>query len=224
MKRIAIGKTKDVYQLDDGNYQFVFKDDMTGINGVFDPGANTVGLTVEGAGLAGLAMSVYYFKLTEEKGYPTHFISAEENRMTIKPATKFGSGLEAVCRYKALGSFIRRYGDYIKEGTPLDSLVEITLKDDERGDPLINEDALLAIGILKPGEYGIIKNLTQKICDIIKQDIAAKNLELCDIKLEFGRDRAGNIMLIDEISGGNMRVLDNGQPVAPLELSKRLVG
>ena len=224
MKKITTGKTKDVYQLDDGNYQFVFKDDMTGTDGVFDPGANTVGLTVEGAGLAGLAMSVYYFKLIEEKGYPTHFISAEENRMTIKPATKFGGGLEAVCRYKALGSFIRRYGDYIKEGTPLDSLVEITLKDDERGDPLINEDALLAIGILKPGEYGIIKNLTQKICDIIKQDIAAKNLELCDIKLEFGRDRAGNIMLIDEISGGNMRVLDNGQPVAPLDLSKRLTG
>ena len=224
MKKITTGKTKDVYQLDDGNYLFVFKDDMTGADGVFDPGANTVGLTVEGAGLAGLVMSVYYLKLIEEKGYPTHFISAEENRMKIKPATKFGGGLEVVCRYKAYGSFIRRYGDYIREGTPLDALIEITLKDDERGDPLINEDALLAIGILKPGEYGIIKTLTQKICEIIKQDIAAKNLELCDIKLEFGRDKSGNIMLIDEISGGNMRVLDNGQPVAPLDLSKRLVG
>jgi len=96
MKKLITGKTKDFYQLDDGNYQLVFKDDMTGTDGVFDPGANTVGLTVEGAGLAGLAMSVYYFKLIEEKGYPTQFISAEENRMTVKPATKFGAGLEVI--------------------------------------------------------------------------------------------------------------------------------
>jgi len=224
MKKIITGKTKDFYQLEDGNYQLVFKDDMTGIDGVFDPGANTVGLTVEGAGLAGLLMSVHYFKLIEEKGYPTQFISAEENRMTVRPATKFGAGLEVICRYKALGSFIRRYGDYIKEGTPLDSVVEMTLKDDERGDPLINEDALVAIGLLKPGEYGIIKTLTQEICEVIKEDIAAKGMELCDIKLEFGRDKDGNIMLIDEISGGNMRVLENGKSVSPLELSKRLTG
>ena len=223
MKKITTGKTKDVYRLENGNYQFVFKDDMTGTDGVFDPGANTVGLTVEGAGLAGLAMSVYYFKLIEEQGHPTHFISAEENRMTIKPATKFGGGLEVICRYKALGSFIRRYGDYIKEGTPLDSVVEMTLKDDERGDPLINEDALIAIGVLKPDEYMQLKILTQKICNVIKEDIASKNMELCDIKLEFGKDKAGNIMLIDEVSGGNMRVLESGKPVPPLELSKRLV-
>ena len=224
MKKLITGKTKDFYQLDDGNYQLVFKDDMTGTDGVFDPGANTVGLTVAGAGLAGLAMSVHYFEMIEEKGYPTHFISTEENRMTIKPATKFGAGLEVICRYKALGSFIRRYGDYIKDGTPLDSVVEMTLKDDERGDPLINEDALVAIGMLKPGEYEIIKTLTQKICEIIKTDIAAKDMELCDIKLEFGRDNHGNIMLIDEISGGNMRVFKNGEPVSPLDLSKKITG
>ena len=222
MKKIATGKTKDVYDLEDGNYQFIFKDDMTGTDGVFDPGANTVGLSVEGAGLAGLAMSVYYFKLLEDRGFPTNFISAEENRMTIKPATNFGGGLEVICRYKALGSFIRRYGDYIKEGTPLDAVVEMTLKDDDRGDPLINEDSLVAIGVLKPGEYAELRSLTQKICEVIKNDIAAKNMELCDIKLEFGRDKDGSIMLIDEISGGNMRVLENGIPVQPLELSKKL--
>jgi len=143
--------------------------------------------------------------------------------MTIKPATPFGKGLEVICRFKALGSFIRRYGEYIEEGTPLDAVVEMTLKDDERGDPLINEDALIAIGILKTGEYALIKTLTQKICEVIRKDIAEKDLELCDIKLEFGKDKSGNIMLIDEVSGGNMRVLENNNPVLPLELSKRII-
>jgi len=222
MEKIFTGKTKDVYQLEDGNINLVFKDDMTGADGVFDPGANTVGLTVEGAGLAGLNMSVYYFKLLEEKGFPTQFISAKSNTMTIKQATQFGGGLEVICRYKAMGSFIRRYGGVVNEGSALDAVVEMTLKDDARGDPLINEDALVAIGILKPGEYLEIKSLTQKICAVIKNDLAEKGMELCDIKLEFGKDRHGKIMLIDEISGGNMRVLENGHPVSPLELSKRV--
>jgi len=223
MEKIITGKTKDVYRLDDGNYKLIFKDDMTGANGEFDPGANTVGLTVEGAGIAGLLMSVHFFKLIEEKGYPTHFISSEQNSMTVKQAIPFGRGLEVICRYTALGSFIRRYGDFIKEGAPLDAVVEMTLKDDKRGDPLINEDALVAIGVLKPGEYAQIKSLTQKICTVIKDDLSTRGLELCDIKLEFGKDNNGEIMLIDEVSGGNMRVFDNGKSVSPLELSKRII-
>jgi phosphoribosylaminoimidazole-succinocarboxamide synthase len=222
MKKIFTGKTKDVYQLEDGNIKLVFKDDMTGTDGIFDPGANTVGLTVEGAGLAGLKMSVYYFKLLESKGFPTQFISAEGNTMTVKQAKPFGGGLEVICRYKAMGSFIRKYGGIINEGTALDAVVEMTLKDDARGDPLINEDILIATGILKSGEYAEIKTLTQKICAVIKNDIAEKGMELCDIKLEFGIDTQGKIILIDEISGGNMRVLENGNPVSPLDLSKRL--
>ena len=99
----------------------------------------------------------------------------------------------------------------------------MTLKDDERGDPLINEDALEAIGILKAGEYKEVKSLTKKICQIIKSDLAAKNLELCDIKLEFGRDNNGNIMLIDEISGGNMRVTEGDKTIPPLELSQKIL-
>jgi len=224
MKKVFTGKTKDVYLLDDGNYQLVFKDDMTGTDGVFDPGANTVGLTVEGAGAAGLAMSVYYFKLLEEKGYPTQFISVDGNKMTVKPIIKFGGGLEVICRYIATGSFIRRYGEYVKEGTPLDAVIEMTLKDDERGDPPINEDALKAIGILLPGEYKEIKSLMKKMCEIIKADIEERNMVLCDIKLEFARDFNGQLMLIDEISGGNMRVKQNGETLHPLELSKKITG
>jgi len=224
MKKIFTGKTKDVYQLDDGNIKLVFKDDMTGADGVFDPGANTVGLTVDGAGKAGLAMSVYYFKLLGEKGYATHFISARDDGMIVKAATPFGDGLEVICRYKALGSFTRRYGAYIDEGAALDGIIEFTLKDDERGDPQINEDALVALGILSEVQYGEIKSVTQKICDVIKADLAQKGLELCDIKLEFGMDVDGNVMLIDEFSGGNMRVFDaEGKTVLPLELSKSIV-
>jgi len=222
MIKIAEGKTKDVYKLDDGNYMLIFKDDMTGVNGVFDPGANAVGLTVDGAGRAGLSMSVYYFKLLESKGFLTHFISAKDNSMVIKPVTMFGRGFEAICRYKALGSFIRRYGDYINEGDRLDAVVEMTLKDDKRGDPFINEDTLLALGILKPGEYSKVKSLTQKISEAIKTDLAEKGLELCDIKLEFGKSESGDIILIDEISGGNMRVSENGNPVAPIDLSGKI--
>jgi len=222
------GKTKDVYALEDGNCMFVFKDDMTGEGGKFDPGANTVGLRLEGAGMACLELSAYYFRILEEKGYPTHFISTfekgsvEENRMKVKTATVFGAGLEVICRYKALGSFIRRYGDYISEGAPLDGVVEMTIKDDKRGDPLINEDSLLALGILKLGEYSELRTLMINICRVIKADLEANDLELCDIKLEFGRDKraGGKIMLIDEISGGNMRVYRNGKAVTPLELAK----
>ena len=223
MKKIFEGKTKDVYLLDDDNYMLVFKDDLTGTNGEFDPGANTVGLTIDGAGLAGLVMSVHLFKLIEEKGHPTHFLSAKDNTMTVKPAIHFGGGLEVICRYKATGSFIRRYGDYIKEGDPLDSVIEMTLKDDKRGDPLINEDALIAIGILKTGEYAEIKALMKNICAVIYEELAKKSMELCDIKLEFGKDKNGKIMLIDEISGGSMRVMENGKQIPPLILSTKVI-
>jgi len=223
MRKIFEGKTKDVYMLDDGNYMLIFKDDMTGTDGIFDPGANTIGLSIEGAGQAGLAMSKYYFNLINTMGHSTHFISSEGNNMTVKPATSFGKGIEVICRYSAMGSFTRRYGDYINEGDPLDAVVEMTLKDDKRGDPLINEDALIAIGVLKPGEYSKIKTLTQETCEIIRVDLAEKGMELCDIKIEFGKDKDGKIMLIDEISGGNMRVMDNGKSIPPLELSKRVI-
>ena len=138
MRILTDGKTKKLYDLGNGQYQLFFKDDMTGENGVFDPGANSIGLTLAGAGQAGLALSAYFFKLLADKGCCTHFISAdlEKNTMNVAQASVFGNGLEIICRYEAMGSFVRRYGDYITEGTPLDAVVEMTLKDDGRGDPL----------------------------------------------------------------------------------------
>lgn len=227
MQLIYTGKTKDVYSLDNNQVLLKFKDDVTGEDGVFDPGANTVGLTIEGAGKSGLKMTKHFFEILNDLGIPTHYVSADldEVSMVVKQAKVFGKGLEVICRYKAVGSFFRRYGAYCEQGQPLDKFVEATIKDDERGDPTISEDALAMLGILSREEYQTLKNLTQKICDIVKAELAKKDLELYDIKLEFGRDAATNkIILIDEISGGNMRVYKNGEYIAPLDLEKDFLG
>lgn len=100
MKIVYKGKTKDVYALEDGNYLLKFKDDVTGENGVFDPGANTVGLTMEGAGRAALRLTKMFFEILKDKGIPTHYIDAdiEEGTMTVMPAAAFGKGVEVICR------------------------------------------------------------------------------------------------------------------------------
>lgn len=227
MNLIYTGKTKDVYRLDDGNIKLKFKDDVTGEDGVFDPGANTVGLTVEGAGKSGLKMTKYFFEKLQSKNIPTHYIKADldEVSMTVKDAEMFGNGLEVICRYRAVGSFYRRYGAYCKEGQPLDAFVEVTIKDDERGDPPISKDALEALNILKREEYDQLEKLTKEISAIIKNELEKKELSLYDIKLEFGRDKkTKELMLIDEISGGNMRVYDqNGNYIEPLQLEIMLL-
>ncbi len=227
MKLVYKGKTKDVYAIEeDENYLLKFKDDVTGENGVFDPGANTVGLTIEGVGKAGLRLTTFFFEILKEKGVPTHYIDAniEEATMTVKPASVFGKGLEIICRYKAVGSFMRRYGMYAEEGQPLDAFVEFTLKDDSRQDPPITEDALVMLGIMSSEEYKVVKNLTKEIGGIVKEELAKKGIELYDIKFEFGRvGKDKHIALIDEISGGNMRAYKDGNYLEPLLLEKLML-
>lgn len=223
MKLVYTGKTKDVYSLEDGNYLLKFKDDVTGEDGVFDPGSNKVGLSIEGVGRAGLSLTTFFFEKLNAKGIPTHFVDAdiEEATMTVKPAEFFGKGLEVICRYRAVGSFLRRYGMYAQEGQALDAFVEVTLKDDDRQDPPICEDALEMLGILTKEEYKTLKELTQQIGAIVKEELAKKDLDLYDIKFEFGRIAPDkHIALIDEISGGNMRAYKNGEHIEPLELEK----
>lgn len=223
MRLVYKGKTKDVFALDNGDYLLKFKDDATGENGKFDPGANTVGLTIEGAGKAGLRLTKYFFEKLNNLGIPTHYISADIDNatMTVKSAAVFGEGLEVICRYRSVGSFFRRYGKYAKESQPLDAFVEFTLKDDSRNDPPITEDALVMLGILSKEEYQTIKALTRKIAGIVKDDLAERGIELYDIKFEFGRVGEDNhIALIDEISGGNMRAYMDGRWIEPLELEE----
>ena len=222
MKLVYTGKTKDVFALENGNYLLKFKDDCTGKDGVFDPGENAVGLTIEGVGDVNLRMSIYFFEKINAAGIRTHFVNADlaNTTMEVLPAKVFGKGLEVICRHKAVGSFIRRYGAYIESGTDLPAYVETTLKDDEKGDPLITKDALVALGIMSDAQYEDLKAQTQKITQIVADDLKEKGMVLYDIKFEFGYDANGNVMLIDEVASGNMRVYKDGQYIDPMTLSE----
>ena len=222
MEHVYTGKTKDVYALENGNYLLKFKDDCTGKDGVFDPGENSVGLTIEGVGDVNLRMSIYFFEKINAAGIKTHFVNADLKNTTMEviPGRVFGHGLEVICRYKAVGSFIRRYGEYIPEGSDLPAYVEMTFKNDEKGDPLVTKDALAALNVMTEEQYDEVKAMTQQITKIVADDLAEKGLVLYDIKFEFGYDREGNVMLIDEIASGNMRVYKDGKYVDPMTLSK----
>ena len=222
LKLVYTGKTKNVYELDNGNYLLKFKDDCTGKDGVFDPGENSVGLTIDGVGDVNLRMSIYFFEKINEANIKTHYVSAnlEDTTMEVIPAKPFGHGLEVICRHKAVGSFIRRYGQYIEEGADLPAYVEMTFKDDAKGDPLVTKEALVALNVMSEGQYESIKKMTQRITEIVADDLLAKGLVLYDIKFEFGYDAEGNVMLIDEVASGNMRVYKDGQYIDPMTLNK----
>lgn len=221
-KLVYTGKTKDVFALENGNYLLKFKDDCTGKDGVFDPGENAVGLTIEGVGDVNLRMSVYFFEKINAAGIRTHFVSADlaKTTMEVLPAKVFGKGLEVICRYKAVGSFYRRYNEYVEEGADLPAYVEMTFKNDALGDPLVTKDGLVVLGVMSEAQYDAIKEETQKITKIVADDLKEKGLDLYDIKFEFGYDADGNVMLIDEIASGNMRVYKDGVYIDPMTLSE----
>ena len=226
MEKIYQGKTKDVYKLENGNVLLKFKDDCTGKDGVFDPGENSVGLTIEGIGKANLETSIKFFEILKEAGIKTHYVSADVDNATMEvlPATVFGHGLEVICRLKATGSIIRRYGDYIADGTVLEGgYVETTFKDDAKGDPLVTKDGLIALGVMSGEMYDSMKEQTLKITRIVADELAKKGLDLYDIKFEFGYNN-NEVILIDEIASGNMRVYKDGKIVEPVELTKIILG
>ena len=225
MQKIYEGKTKDVYSLDNGNVMLKFKDDCTGKDGVFDPGENSVGLTIEGIGRANLETSVYYFELLKKAGVKTHYVSAnvDEATMEVLPGKVFGHGLEVICRLVATGSFIRRYGEYIQDGTPLEGgYVECTFKNDAKGDPLVTGEGLVALKVMTKEMFESLKEQTLKITKIVADDLKTIGLDLWDIKFEFGYNN-GQVVLIDEIASGNMRVYKDGVIVNPVELTKLIL-
>ena len=212
MEKVYSGKTKDVYRLDNGNVMLKFKDDCTGKDGVFDPGENTVGLTIDGIGRANLETSIRYFELLKDAGIKTHYVSAniEDATMEVLPATVFGHGLEVICRLVATGSFIRRYGEYIKDGTVLEGgYVECTFKND-------------ALGVMSEEMFASMKEQTLKITNIVADDLKEIGLDLWDIKFEFGYNN-NEVILIDEIASGNMRVYKDGKIVDPVELTRLIL-
>ncbi|MBO7303196.1 MAG: phosphoribosylaminoimidazolesuccinocarboxamide synthase [Clostridia bacterium] len=225
MKKIYEGKTKDVYALDNGNVMLEFKDDCTGKDGVFDPGENTVGLKIEGIGKANLQTSVYYFELLKKAGIKTHYVSADIDNATMEvlPGKVFGHGLEVICRLVATGSFIRRYGEYMENGTRLEGgYVECTFKNDAKGDPLVTGEGLVALGIMTAEMFESIKAQTLAITQIVADDLKSIGLDLWDSKFEFGYN-GDEVILIDEIASGNMRVYKGDTIVEPVELTKLIL-
>lgn len=221
MELVYTGKTKNVYALENGNYMLKFKDDCTGKDGKFDPGENSVGLTIEGVGRVNLRMSVYFFEKLKAAGIKTHYVSAnlDDCTMEVLHARVFGHGLEVICRRKAVGSFIRRYGEYIENGADLPCYVETTFKDDAKGDPLVTKDGLVALGVMTDAQYDSLKEQTQRITMLVQEEMAKRGMELYDIKFEFGYV-GDEVILIDEIASGNMRVYKNGEYIEPMTLSE----
>ena len=224
MKKIYTGKTKDVYELENGNYMLQFKDDMTGENGVFDPGANTVGAHIEGIGRENLRVSVKFFEMLNAAGIKTHYVSADIDNapMEVLPAKPFGKGLEVICRYRAVGSFIRRYGAYIEDGAKLPAYVEMTIKDDDRGDPLITKEGLEVLGIMTGEQFDAIVKATKEITAIVAAEVEKAGAEFYDIKFEFGFN-GQEVILIDEIASGNMRAYKDGKTLEPMDLTALLL-
>ena len=225
MKKIYEGKTKDVYQLENGNVCLKFKDDCTGKDGKFDPGENSVGLTIEGIGRANLETSIYYFEMLKKAGIKTHYVSADLDNATMEvlPGRVFGKGLEVICRLVATGSFIRRYGEYIADGTRIPGgYVECTFKNDAKGDPLVTSEGLEALGVMSREMFDSMKAQTLKITSIVAEDLKTIGLDLWDIKFEFGYN-GDEVILIDEIASGNMRVYQGDKIVDPVELTKLIL-
>ena len=208
MKTLYDGKTKTV-MLDEatGVVNLFFKDTATGENGMFDPGYNTVGGSVEGKGKIGLIISKYFFELMEKNGIPTHFLGADidKNLMQVRQLTV--PKLEFVLRYFTAGSMCRRFT--LPEGIPFDPpYKEVTLKDDEQGDPLITERLCLMKDMLIPGVFDQGLELVEKVGEVLKVELAKMDLTLIDFKIEVGYDADGKVYVVDEITPDIWRVKD----------------
>ncbi len=208
MKKLYEGKTKNV-MLDEetGIVHLFFKDSATGENGVFDPGSNTVGGSVEGKGKVGLEVSKYFFELMEKNGIPTQYLGADIEQGLMKVRNLTVPRLEFIVRYFTAGSMCRRFT--LEEGIPFDPpYAEVTLKDDEQGDPLISERICLMKGILKEGQYEEAQKVVLSVGEVLKKELASMNLTLIDFKIEVGYDETGKIYLADEITPDIWRVKD----------------
>ncbi len=208
MKTLYKGKTKDVLMNeDDGSVYLFYKDDATGENGVFDPGSNTVGGSVEGKGNIGLKISKYFLELMEEKGIPTHYLGADIDKNLMKVRNLTVPKLEFVLRYFTAGSMCRRFT--LEEGLAFNPpYTEVTLKDDDQGDPLISERLCIMKGLLAEGQYDEALGILVKVGELLKVELAKLDLTLIDFKIEIGYDENGKMYVVDEITPDIWRVRD----------------
>ena len=237
LEKIYVGKTKDVYAYGDGQVVLYTKDETTGWwkeaeDGtkyfVEDPGGNQVVPAVEGMGAKNLNASDYYFKLFSFNGLENHYLQGDldNNLMLVRKGTVIGSGLECIVRFFAFGSLLRRFPDQYKEGQPVTEFFETTLKDDAANDPVVSKEDLVAAGSLTAEQYDEVQRLSFAAANLIREDLAEIGLTLVDIKFEMGIVD-GNIMLIDEVSAGVMRVargeVESGNILNEEELADILV-
>ena len=224
MKTLYTGKTKNVL-LDEttGIVHLLFKDDATGENGVFDPGSNTVGGSVEGKGIVGLTVSKHFFELMEKNGIPTHYLGSEIEKGLMMVRNLTVPKLEFVVRYYTAGSMCRRFT--LPEGIPFDPpYAEVTLKDDAQGDPLISERLCIMKGLLKEGQYDEALSVVYRVGEVLKKELASMNLTLIDFKIEVGYDENGKIYVADEITPDIWRVKDeNGNIPNQIDCAKMIL-
>jgi phosphoribosylaminoimidazole-succinocarboxamide synthase len=193
------GKAKKVYATDDKDYCIVdYKDDATAFNGQKKG-------TIVGKGVVNNKMSNYLFQLLEKHGIKTHFVKELSDRETLVKKVKIVP-LEVIVRNKAAGSLAKRLG--LEEGTTMKTTVlEFCYKNDELGDPIVNEYHILAAEFATKEEVDQISAMSLKINEILKEFFLSVNIELIDFKLEFGRCADG-IILADEISPDTCRFWD----------------
>ena len=233
---IYSGKTKDVYLYDETSILLHTKDSVTGwkiknndgtYSVVIDPGANEVIGEVSGIGKKNIISSIYYFNKFTEANIHHHFLDADinESTMRVKKANKLGAGLECIVRFYALGSILRTYPDYVKYKQPLTDYFEITTKNDEAGDPRISKEFLTNPDfgpIITEVQYENARQLSLNAAKLIRDDLSQKGYTLIDIKFEIGVFE-NQIIIIDEISAGIMRVFKDETQLSETELADLLV-
>lgn len=195
------GKAKKLFSTDDDNLLISeFKDDLTAFNGAKKS-------SEAGKGALNNKISTELFKLLEAKGIQTHFVKMLDDNNMLHKRTKVIL-IEVIVRNIATGSLSKNLG--IKDGTVLPfTLVEFDYKNDDLGDPKLNDQHALILGLVDfQDELDKLRRMARQINDILKPYFADKGLNLVDFKLEFGKDRSGNIILIDEISPDNCRFWD----------------
>ena len=193
------GKAKKVFATEDPDVVIVdYKDDATAFNGLKKG-------TIAGKGVINNKMSNMMFRIMEQHGIPTHLVEELSDRETAVKKVQIVP-LEVIIRNTAAGSFSKRYG--VPEGTKLPTTVlEFSYKNDELGDPLINDSQALAMQLATPEEIETIKNMALKVNEVMKEFFKTLNINLIDFKLEFGRYH-GQIVLADEISPDTCRFWD----------------
>ena len=194
------GKAKKVYATDDEKLYIVsYKDDATAFNGEKKG-------TISEKGVVNNIMSNIIFELIAEEGVPTHFLEQLNDRDTLVKAVTI-LPLEVIVRNRAAGSFSKRYG--VEEGKELIiSPLEFSYKCDELGDPLINDDHIIALGIATEDDLKTVRKYALKVNEILKAFFLEIGLQLIDFKIEFGKTPDGIIILADEVSPDTCRLWD----------------